>query len=271
MPAIKSLDRDAVPVPNGSNDIVTVAALAGIAVLFTIENHELGHAFFASLYGAKHFLLAVFMDSTPAPTGIGSKWEAAGGTIVNMIQGSIAYLFYRGLRGKISVTATYFLWLFSTLNFLMSPSYLFYSALFGQGDWAVFISGWPHHALVNALMGIFGVAVFLLFTRFLASDLALFSRNLRVLTVVPYFTSIVVACASSLISPNGLAITLVGALPATTIGFGSLTFMAPWARSLRGNRIPIGTIPRNGKVILLGVLAALIFLYIGHGISWSIR
>jgi hypothetical protein len=251
------------------NDIATVAALGCIAALFTIENHELGHAFFAHLYGAKHFFLALYMDSTPEPTGIGARWEAAGGTIVNMLQGSIAYLLFRALRNKVSVITAYFLWLFSTLNFLMSPSYLFWSAATGNGDWAAFISGWPHHALFNAFMGIFGLIVFLLFTRFLAYDLATFSDNLLVLTLVPYFSSIVIASTSSLISPLGLPMTLIGALPATSIGFGSLSFMAPWARRLRGDRVPIGNISRSGLILLLGFISALIFLYIGRGVTWS--
>jgi hypothetical protein len=113
--------------------------------------------------------------------------------------------------------------------------------------------------------------VYLLFTRFLAYDLAMFSDSMRVLALVPHVTSIVVAWISSLISPQGLAITLIGALPATSIGFGSLTFIAPWAHRLRGGRIPIGNIPANKAVIVLGVLFALFFCCVGLGISWTIK
>jgi len=247
----------------------TVAAIASIAALLTIEDHELGHALAGYLYGVRHFYLSVYFLGEPYPQGVGVKWLNASGTIVNIVQGFFAYCLFRTVRGRASVSWTYFLWLFATLNFLMGSSYPLYSAVTGNGDWATFFRDWHHPSLMNGLMGVCSVVTYGIFTYFLAKDLAMFSDNLFVLTLTPYFTSIVIACAASLLGRLGPSITLVGALPATSIGFASLTFMAPWAKRLRGNATAIEMIQASHIWMLSGGVAAVVFLVIGHGIEWS--
>lgn len=235
----------------------------------TIEGHELGHALAGYLYGVHHFYLSVYFIGEPYPQGAGLKWFSASGTIVNMVQGFFAYYLFRWARGKVCVSWTYFLWLLGALNFLMGSSYPLYSAVTGNGDWANFFQDWRHPSLMNGLMGIVSLVAYGMFTRFVVRDLAMFPDNLLVLTLVPYFTSIVIACAASLLGRLGPAITLVGALPATAMGFASLTFIAPWAKRLRGNGPVLGAIPANRLWMFSGGVAAIVFLVIGRGIEWS--
>ena len=189
-------------------DILTLIAISILAWSLANILHEiLGHAGSAALLG-----IPVRAVST---TTMYIEWDQIGsvgenriihaaGAVMNLLTGVIALLLLKSQRVTSSATR-YFLWLFSTISFIIVAINLISAPLIGGGDWTVFIEKFEQRELWKAI--ILGVGVILaipgyaLPLRFWMPNLKGNRRALLKVTVIPVITLIVVQSLSLIGSP----------------------------------------------------------------------
>jgi hypothetical protein len=136
---------------NGRNlkiDIPTLVAISIVAWVLVVSLHEIvGHAGSAVLMGLDVRLATSTGVDIPSDQVSYDLWSSAkartllaGGTVVNLITGSIALLLLH-FRKPISKAWQYFLWLFATFSFIIVIMYLITTTAIGAGDWIVFVQG----------------------------------------------------------------------------------------------------------------------------------
>jgi hypothetical protein len=149
---------------NGRNlkiDIPTLVAISIVAWVLVVSLHEIvGHAGSAVLMGLDVRLATSTGVDIPSDQVSYDLWSSAkartllaGGTVVNLITGSIALLLLH-FRKPISKAWQYFLWLFATFSFIIVIMYLITTTAIGAGDWIVFVQGLnPRNLYVDIIIG----------------------------------------------------------------------------------------------------------------------
>lgn len=243
----------------------TVAAIASIAFVIADLSHEvLGHGVAAYLLGARHLLLS----STYLSSDINSKLVDAMGTIVNLLEGGLAWMLL--WRGRGSVHWRYFLWLLIAFNLLDGSGYFLFSAVSNSGDWAEIVRSLSHPAGIRLAMGLTGAAAYVLSAYICARALTPFSEPLDDLTLLPYWTVLIANCAAAALNPLGIKYLLVSALPATAGANVALILIPKWTRRLKRTEESKLVVSRSlGLMILSAALIAAFVFIIGRGISWD--
>jgi hypothetical protein len=187
-----------------------------------------------------------------------------------------ALMFWLALRSAklASMLMRYFLLITCAFNLFTGTGYFLFSGVTNFGDWAAVISGLQPHWLWRALLVIVGASSYFAAAVVVGIGLVRFvgiSRQqqgrLRKLTIVPYFSGILLAVAGVL---NPLAIQLLwqSALPATAGGQSGLLWLQYY--------IPRGTEPRRAgeqlarSYVWIGLAAVLGVLYVvvlGRGVT----
>ncbi|MBV9181337.1 MAG: hypothetical protein JO356_08490, partial [Acidobacteria bacterium] len=233
--------------------------------------HEgIGHGLIALVTGTKSGVLTTVAWSSATD----SRLVEAGGTLVNL---GAALVFWLVLRRSqtLSVHGRYFAFLSCTFNLFTGTGYFLFSGMTDFGDWAAVISGLDPHWLWRTLLVIFGAATYYMAVRVAGIALVKYvgipqdqQRRLRKLTLVPYFSAILVACLGGLVNPLGIQLLWQSALPATAGGQSGLLWLQYYIR--RGtvpHRKPENVRRHYTWIIAATVLAILYIVVLGRGIT----
>jgi len=253
------------------DDWLTVCAISLLAGMLANVVHEgLGHAAIALLTGAKSGVLPTVAWSSAQD----SRLVAAGGTLANLVA---AVLFWVALRRakSASVRLRFFLLISLAFNLFDGTGYFLFSGFTNFGDWAVVIAGLPAHWLWRVLLVVVGLASYFSAVLLVGSALVRYvgvplndPRRMWKLLLLPYLTSIVLACASGLLNPIGMHLLWQSALPATAGGHSGLLWLKFYIRKGTAPERPSDGIGRNYAWIAVAIALALPFIFIlGRGIT----
>ena len=252
-----------------NDDALTVCAISLLAAILSNLLHEgLRHAA-ALLTGTKSGLLTTVAWSSD----FDSRLVAAGGTLANLAASMVFWIALRNAKSA-SVRWRFFLLTSFAFNLFEGTGYFLFSGVTNFGDWAEVIAGLHAHWLWRALLVIVGMASY--FGAVLAVGIAIVryvgvprseSRRLRRLTLIPYFSTLILVCTAGLLNPIGIQLVWQSALPATAGAKSGLL----WLRYY----IPKGTVPkrrpdgieRSYVWITAAVALSLLFVFVlGRGI-----
>jgi hypothetical protein len=263
-----------------STSRATLVAIAVVAYALANLVHEgLGHGGACLLAGGRPLALsAIHFEEDPGSLGAAAqKWVAAGGTIANVALGVLALAALRATRQ--ASNTRYFLWLFTTVNWLQAAGYWLFSGLGNVGDWAAVIEALSPHWALRLGLALVGGAAYVGVVVFSLRELAPFlgggAERLRLaveLTLVPYLAGGTLYVAAGLPNPVGLRLVLISAAAASFGGTSALAWMAQLLRNetrfppREGEPPPL---PRSTSWLVAGAVVALLFvLVLGPGIRF---
>jgi hypothetical protein len=254
-----------------TDDVTTICAISIVAGILTNILHEgVGHGLVALLTGAESGVLTTVAWSS----AFDSRLVAAGGTLVNL---AAALMFWLALRSAklASMLMRYFLLITCAFNLFTGTGYFLFSGVTNFGDWAAVISGLHPHWLWRVLLVIVGASSYYAAVVIVGIGLVRYlgvprdqQRRLRKLTIVRYFTAILLASVAGLLNPLAIQLLWQSALPATAGGQSGLLWLQYY--------IPRGTEPRRAgeqlarSYVGIGLAAVLGVLYVvvlGRGVT----
>jgi len=254
-----------------ADDILTICAICVLAAILSNVLHEgVGHGLTALLTGAKSGLLTTVAWSS----AFDSRLVEAGGTLVNLAAGLIFWLVLRSAR-NVSMPTRYFLLISCAFNLFSGTGYFLFSGVTDFGDWAAVISGQHLHWLWRVLLVVLGAVSYYAAVRVVGAGLVRYvgvpreqHRRLRKVTILPYFSAILLLSIAGLLNPLGIQLLWQSALPATAGGQSGLLWLQYYIpRETEPKRTP-EQLGRN--YVWIGVAAVLAFLYVvilGPGIT----
>jgi hypothetical protein len=189
-------------------DILTLIAISIIAWSIANFLHEvIGHAGSAALLGIPVRAVStttMYIDWSQIDSATENQIIHAAGAGLNLLTGIIALLCLRSQKVTDSATR-YFLWLFSTVSFIIVTINLISAPLIGGGDWSVIIQETENQEMWKAI--IIGVGVILtipgyaLPLRYWLPDMRGHRNTLLKITIIPVLTMIIVQSLSLVGSP----------------------------------------------------------------------
>ncbi len=231
----------------------------------TLLHEGVGHGITAYLRGD----IVTELTSDHLSTIRLDKWVDAGGTIVNLLAGTIALWISRASGNH--AAARYFFWLLAAFNLMSGAGYFLFSGIAGLGDWNQIIAGLPHYTAWRIAMSFFGLALYVFVVRLIAISIAPFVQTRKMYNAVgrlPYYTAGVFSCIAGAFDPLGIKLLLLSTIPASFGGSSGLMWADslmpthPSAYALRVPRLPAWWI----SALLLGSAYILI---IGQGITFQ--
>jgi len=249
------------------HDKTTIIGMAVVASAAATLLHEgVGHGMTAWLRGDIPTELTSNHLSSLRP----DRWVEAGGTLVNLLAGTIALMASRSAGNRSNLR--YFCWIFAALNLLPGAGYFLFSGILGFGDWYEVIRGAPHQIPLRIIMTSFGAGLYVLVVRQLAVAVHPYcpSRtDYNTVGRVPYYAAGLFSCAAGALDPLGLKLFLVSTAPAAFGGSSGLM----WADTL----LPRG--PAKERTLLVNrqpawwiagaVLGLAYILILGPGIKFT--
>ncbi len=195
--------------PNLQIDVFTVIAISIVAWALAIIMHEVvGHAGVAALLGIPVRAVSstnVDIASYQVKTIGESRLIHIGGTFINLLSGSISLLLLR-FRKKFANSVRFFLWLFTTMSFIIVLMNLISATAFGVGDWMEVIKDLNPRNVYKALIVGMGILLALpgywLPLRVWLPDLKGNRLTLLKVTAIPVLTVIIIQMFSALQNPS---------------------------------------------------------------------
>ena len=203
-------------VRHDARTIVAMAVVASAAAAFLHEG--IGHGVISWLRGD----IPTELTSNHLDAVRPDRLVSAGGTLVNLLAGSCAYLASRKTVGS---NLRYFLWLFSAFNLLAGAGYFLFSGVLGLGDWADVIAGLPNRTMLRIGMAVFGAALYLIAVRLVAVGVRPFCATRGQYNAagrLPYIAGCLFSCADGLLDPMGLRLFFLSTVPAAFGGHSGL-------------------------------------------------
>ena len=194
-------------------------------------------------------------------------WVEAGGTIVNLIVGSLSLLASNNAGSRANLR--YFLWISAALNLLPGAGYFMFSGVFGFGDWFQVISGMPHQVAIRVIMTLFGAGLYFFVVRRLAASVHPFASERRAYNSVgrlPYYAAGLFSCAAGSLDPLGLKLLFISTIPAAFGGSSGLMWADSLLPSTPANRNLI-VLRQRGWWIAAAVIGLLYIGFLGPGIK----
>src|SRR6266851_7182489 len=201
-----------------ADDALTISAISVIAAILTNVLHEgVGHGLTALLTGAKSGVLTTVAWSS----AFDSHLVEAGGTLANL---AAALLFWLPLRStkNAAMPLRYFILIACAFNLFTGTGYFFFSGVTNFGDWAAVISGLHPHWLWRMLLVVGGAAAYYAAVRVVGIGLVRYvgvprdqQNRMRKLTILQYFSAIVLLSLAGLLNQFGIQLLWQSALPAT--------------------------------------------------------
>ena len=254
-----------------ADDMLTICAISVLAAIVSNVLHEgVGHGLVALLTGAKSGMLTTVAWSSASD----SRLVAAGGTLVNLAAALVFWLALRSAKHA-SIPVRYFLLIAYAFNLFTGTGYFFFSGVTDFGDWAAVISGLHPHWLWRVLLVALGAASY--FASVLAVGVGLVryvgvpreqQRRLRKLTILPYFSAVVLLSIAGLLNPLGIQLLWQSALPATAGGQSGLLWLQYYIpRGTEPTRTPEQLARSYVWIVVAAVLALLYVVVLGPGIT----
>ncbi|MGB8474738.1 MAG: hypothetical protein WCE61_11700 [Candidatus Acidiferrum sp.] len=244
----------------------TIISMAVIASAMGALLHEgVGHGVIAWLRGDIPTQLASNHLSTLRP----DRWVDAGGTLANLIFGSVFLVVSRKAGDRANLR--YFFWIVAAFNLLTGTGYFMFSGISGFGDWNEVIRGLPHQAALRTGMSVFGAGMYVLVVRLLAVTIRPFVAERRTYNVVgrlPYLVAGLFSCAAGAFDPLGLKLLVVSTIPAAFGGSSGLL----WADALMPRAAPEQelTVHRAPAWWIAAVVVGTLYIvFLGRGIEFA--
>lgn len=254
-------------------DRLTLVAIAVLAYTTANVAHEfVGHAGACLAVGGRPLAVSAIhfegdLDGLPPSA---RRWQAAGGTLVNIALGLACLALLR--LGSGATPARYFLWLFMTLNLLQASGYWLFSGLGNVGDWARVVEGfepaWAWRLGLAVVGGVCYWAVVVLSLRQMLPFLGDGEDRLRrasTLALVPYFAGGLLYVAAGLPNPHGLYLVVISAAAASFGGASALAWMTQLLRDTKAYPPSPGlglAMPASRPWRIAGLLAAGFFILV---------
>ena len=254
-----------------ADDALTICAISVVAGILTNVLHEgVGHGLIALLTGTKSGVLTTVAWSS----AFDSRLVAAGGTLVNLAAALVFWLALRSAK-RTSMPTRYFLLISCAFNLFTGTGYFFFSGVTNFGDWAAVISGLHPHWLWRVLLAIVGASSYCAAVLVVGIGLVRYvgvprdhQRRLRKLTIVPYFSAILLASVAGVLNPLGIQLLWQSALPATAGGQSGLLWLQYYIpRGTEPNRTPEQVERNSGWIVAAGILALVYTVVLGRGIT----
>jgi len=259
-------------------DLSTIIAVAIAATVITDFIHEgLGHGGMCVATGGQPLMLSTVHFECSADT----RLVAAGGTLANLVSGAVFLVAARAVTR--SASWRYFFWLLMTFNLFDAGGYFLFSGIGNFGDWAMVLAGWqPAWAWRIGLIALGMLTYFLLFVPlclrelrpFLGRDAKTRVRRARQLTLAPYLTSGILACAAGALNPVGPMLILISAAAASFGGHSGLAWMSSLLYSPRipSSELQVREIERSRGWMVAAVILAIAFISaLGPGVKFHSR
>jgi hypothetical protein len=222
-------------------DWLTVAAIAAIAISFTVAFHEGVHALTCLAVGGQLLEYSALYENCDSATIFQAKMVAGSAPTFNLIAGVLSWLVLRRSEKRPPETR-FFLWLFMLMNWCYGAGYFILSGVTNIGDWAVVINDWEPNWLWRTLMAIAGILLFILSVRLALKEFGKMiggnpddqiQRTNR-LFISSYITSFVVVLSAGFFCPFGLLSLPVTAGVAAVLGaLSPLLWMVRWFQTER--------------------------------------
>lgn len=260
-------------------DIFTLIAISIIAWSIANFLHEvIGHAGSAASMGIRVRAVStttIYIEWSQIKSAAEIQIIHAAGAGLNLLSGMIALLYLRSEMIKDSATR-YFLWLFSTVSFIIVTFNLISLPLIGGGDWSVIIQETNNQAMWKAI--IVGVGVILTIAgyalpmRYWLPDMRGHRKTLLNITVIPVLTMIIVQSLSLIESPFSRLPPENNHLLASVFAYLHfvlwviLVNILPVPRSTR--RVESISLPRSNIYLSIGLIVGVLFIGIlGPGLG----
>ncbi|HSP13548.1 MAG TPA: hypothetical protein VLV78_02215 [Thermoanaerobaculia bacterium] len=194
---------------------------------------------------------------------------------MNFIAGAIGLAALKAINPLRKPHVAYFLWLFTTLNFLMGAGYFLFSGIGNIGDWAFVAAGTVSPMIWRPAMAIFGGALYFLLARqsghwlgaLVGSDDRSMRRS-RLLSVPAYIAGGLLYCVSGLFNPVGPVLIAISAAAASFGGASGLLWLNQFTRGSKRSAEP-ARLDRSYAWIVAGGIVSLIFVAIlGPGVHF---
>jgi len=222
----------------------------------------------------------VTISTVSEECSVDNRLVIGGGTLINVAAGALFFALGR-ITPRTSPGLKYFLWISMTINLFKAAGYFAFSGIGGFGDWAMFIKGLSPGWLWRAGLTIFGAVTYMLAARFSLLELRPLigsdreQRYVRAIELsrLPYFAGGILACVAGALNPAGWILVALSAAASTFGGTSGLLWMIDW---LRGDRVPLGSLPeplpiqRSWPWIATACLLALVFVgVLGPGLRFA--
>jgi hypothetical protein len=266
--AVASQHERPAPIADDALTVCTISILAGI--LTNVLHEGVGHGLTALLTGAKSGVLTTVAWSS----AFDSRLVEAGGTLVNLAAALVFWLALRSAKHA-SMPVRYFLLITSAFNLFTGTGYFFFSGVTNFGDWAAVISGLHPHWLWRVLLVIVGASSYYAAVVVVGIGLVCYvgiprheHGRLRKVTIVPYFSVILLASVAGLLNPLGIQLLWQSALPATAGGQSGLLWLQYY--------IPRGTVANRKSenlarsyvwIVIAAILTSVYVVVLGRGIT----
>ena len=255
-------------------DLLTIAAIAIVATVIADFIHEgIGHGGMCVATGGRPLVLSTVHFECSRDT----RLVAAGGTLANLIFGSLFWVATRAV--KRSAPWRYFFWLLMTVNLFASGGYFLFSGIGNIGDWAEVVAGWELALARRVGLAALGIVTyFFVFVPlsllelgpFLGKDTKIRVQGARRLTVTPYLTGGVLACLAGAQNPVRPLLILISAAAASFGGQSALAWMWTllYGPRIRNSEFQMPEIERSWGWIIAAVIMAVIFVAgLGPGVK----
>ncbi len=240
-----------------------MAVIASAAA--TLLHEGVGHGVIAWLRGD----IPTELTSNHLSSLIADRWVEAGGTLVNLVAGSVALMGSRSAGSRANLR--YFLWIFAALNLLPGAGYFLFSGILGLGDWNEVIRDAPHQNLLRIIMTILGAGLYVLVVRQLAVAIKPYcpSRpDYNTVGRLPYYAACLFSCAAGALDPLGLKLFFLSTVPAAFGGSSGLMWADSFLPGTAGG--PALVVDRQPAWwIAAAVLGSAYILILGPGIKLS--
>jgi hypothetical protein len=258
-------------------DFLTVVAIGAIAAICGNVIHEaLGHGGACLVTGGHPLALSTVHFECEGE----GKLVAAGGTLANLIAGVVFRAAARATRQ--STRLRYFFWLSMTVNLFAAGGYFLFSGIGNIGDWAAVIEGYQPAALYRVLLTMLGVVTYLGFMwislremqPFLGTDRARRLQRARRLTLAPYFTGGILACAAGIFNPVGPILIVISAAASTFGGASGLIWMDEWLKGslIATSEFQMPPLTRSNAWLIGAAILAIAFVgFLGPGVTFHSR
>jgi len=242
--------------------IVSMAVLSmGLAAAF----HEgLGHGVTAWVRGDQ----VTELTSNHLSAMIADRLVDAGGTIVNLILAALCLWGYRMARERANLR--YFFWLFGAVNLMEGAGYFCYSGVFGVGDWAAFIDGWPNQILLRVIMSVFGLAFYIFSVRLIVRDAQPFmatDSEFNTVSRLPYFAACIFYCIAGAFDPLGIQLLFLSTIPAAFGGLSGFLWGDKYVRRTVPEK-PLAVAPNRALWVTAAVFGVAFVVILGRGIEF---
>jgi len=255
----------------GADDTPTICAISVVAAILANVLHEgVGHGLTALLSGAPSGVLTTVAWSS----AFDSRLVEAGGTLVNLVAALVFWLVLRSAKNA-AMPMRYFLLVNCAFNLFSGTGYFFFSGVTNFGDWAAVISGLHSHWLWRTLLVVGGAAAYYAAVRVVGIGLVRYvgvprdqQSRMRNLTILPYFSAIVLSSLAGLLNPFGIQLLWQSALPATAGGQSGLLWLQYYIpRRAEPQRNP-DAISRSFVWMIVAVVLAFVYVVVlGRGIT----